>query len=218
MDIFIFILAIVSLFVRLSMSKKAKQRAQQNAEQRSTAGSASTQPPNAAARANAPIFTANGSVKAGQTAAPSLFEAIGQKLELDETAPFKPSAAPDFAEGSPYHTKAPVQKASAQPAERHSLNETEIEKALRKSHGEGDSAYKDAALYEPQTSLGGAHAHEETSISGIVEECEPTLHEVLDDSPDRYGIAELSESGKFSPIVQGVIFAEIIGKPKALRG
>lgn len=218
MDILITIVAIVSLLVRLSMSKKAKQRAQQNAEQRSTAGSASAQPPNTTARANAPVFTANGSVKAGQTAAPSLFGAIGQKLELDETAPFKPSAAPDFAEGSPYYTKAPVQKASAQPAERHSLNETEIEKALRKSYGEGDSSYKDAALYEPQTSLGGAHAHEETSISGIEEECEPMLHEALDDSPDRYGIAELSESGKFSPIVQGVIFAEIIGKPKALRG
>lgn len=218
MDILIIIVAIVSIFVRIAKASNAKQRAQQNTERRSASVSASTQPPNTAARANAPIFTANGSVKTGQTAAPSLFEAIGQMLELDETAPFKPSAAPDFAEGSPYYTKAPVQKASAQPAERHSLNETEIEKALCKSHGEGDSSYKDAALYEPQTSLGGAHAHEETSISGIEEECEPMLHEALDDSPDRYGIAELSESGKFSPIVQGVIFAEIIGKPKALRG
>ena len=218
MDILIIIVAIVSIFVRIAKASNAKQRAQQNTERRSASVSASAQLPNAAARTNAPVFTANGSVKAGQTAAPSLFEAIGQMLELDETAPFKPSAAPDFAEGSPYYTKAPVQKASAQPAERHSLNETEIEKALRKSHGEGDSSYKDAALYEPQTSLGRAHAHEETSISGIEEECEPMLHEALDDSPDRYGIAELSESGKFSPIVQGVIFAEIIGKPKALRG
>lgn len=218
MDILIIIVAIVSIFVRIAKASNAKQRAQQNTERRSASVSASTQPPNTAARANAPIFTANGSVKTGQTAAPSLFEAIGQMLELDETAPFKPSAAPDFAEGSPYYTKAPVQKASAQPAERHSLNETEIEKALRKSHGEGDSSYKDAALYEPQTSLGGAHAHEETSISGIEEECEPMLHEALDDSPDRYGIAGIPESGKFSPIVQGVIFAEIIGKPKALRG
>ena len=218
MDILIIIVAIVSIFVRIAKASNAKQRAQQNTERRGASVSASTQPPNTAARANAPIFTANESVKAGQAAAPSLFEAIGQMLELDETAPFKPSAAPDFAEGSPYYTKAPVQKASAQPAERHSLNETEIEKALRKSHGEGDSSYRDAALYEPQTSLGGAHAHEETSISGIEEECEPMLHEALDDSPDRYGIAELSESGKFSPIVQGVIFAEIIGKPKALRG
>lgn len=218
MDILIIIVAIVSIFVRIAKASNAKQRAQQNTERRSASVSASTQPPNAAARTNAPVFTANGSVKAGQTAAPSLFESVMQTLVSDETAPFKPSAAPDFAEGSPYYTKAPVQKASAQPAERHSLNETEIEKALRKSHGEGDSSYKDAALYEPQTSLGGAHAHEETSISGIEEECEPMLHEALDDSPDRYGIAELSESGKFSPIVQGVIFAEIIGKPKALRG
>lgn len=217
MDILITIVAIVSLFVRLSMSKKAKQRAQQNAEQRSTAGSASAQLPNAEARTNAPVFTANGSVKTGQTAAPSLFESVMQTLVSDEPAPFKPSNAPDFVNGSPYPAEA-VQSKPARPEKKQSVSETELEKALRKSHGEGYSAYKDAALYEPKTSLGGAHAHEETSISGIVEECEPTLHEVLDDSPDRYGIAELSESGKFSPIVQGVIFAEIIGKPKALRG
>lgn len=217
MDIFIFIVAIVSIFVRLSMKNKAKQQAQQNAERRSASVSASTQPPNTAARTNPPVFTANGSVKAGQTAAPSLFESVMQTLVSDEPAPFKPSNAPDFVNGSPYPAEA-VQSKPARPEKKQSVSETELEKALRKSHGEGYSAYTDAALYEPKTSLGGAHAHEETSISGIVEECEPMLHEALDDSPDRYGIAELSESGKFSPIVQGVIFAEIIGKPKALRG
>ena len=61
------------------------------------------------------------------------------------------------------------------------------------------------------------HAHQETSMSGFEENCPPTLSPAAA-AAARQSAAPAAFSWDQNAVLSGLIYSEILGKPKALRG
>ncbi|MEG1523710.1 MAG: hypothetical protein RRZ24_04830 [Clostridia bacterium] len=196
MDI-LFLLIAIGWIVLSAVGKKKKQQQQEEAKQQ------------------APIFTPTGE---SGTAVPPLGVPIVVEKPYDPYAPISdPIETPAAAAGSIPAAQQDLQSMRSAPLHRHSAPP---QTRMHEAFGSQLSEIQQSTGHTLEVSGTMGHAHEETSLTGVVEKCPSKLSErTPQNSATSVSRSTVNIAFQWDQdaVLQGIVMSEILGKPKSMR-